>query len=199
MARSTAVLSTTYSAARSERVAGSAAHALWLLRAVRGLHSLSELRSSQGSAALRVAGSGVPARSSRLRPGAARLRDGPHGERDASPVPDAFRPSHGVRGARPPRDLADPWLRSASLEVLAAVQRVSGRFRGARHRGESLVADVSRFLVRRAAIAAGHLHLLRLSRGALSLFLSGWLPPEFRRPLVRPVCANNGRRELRGV
>lgn len=187
MARSTAVRSRTWPAARSERLAGSAAHALWLLRVVRGLHSVSELRSSQGPAALRVAGPGLPARSSRLRPGAARLRDGPHGERDASPVPDAFRPSHGVRGGRPPRDLADPWLRSASLEALAAVQRGSGRFRGARHRGESLVADVSRFLVQGASSDAGHLRLLRFSPGALSLFLRGWLPPEFRRPLVRSV------------
>ena len=35
--------------------------------------------------------------------------------------------------------------------------------------------------------------------GALSLFLNGSLPPEFRRPLVRPVCANSGRREFQGV
>ena len=189
MARSRAVPARrSWAAARSERLAGSAAHALSLLRAVRGLHSLSQLRSSQGPAALRVAGLGFSVRPSCLRSGAARLRDGPGSEGDAQLVPDALGSSRGVCGARSSGDLAYPWLRLASLEVLAALQRGSGRFRGARHRGESLVADVSRFLVRGASSDAGHLRLLRLSPGALSLFLSGWLPPEFRRPLVRSVC-----------
>ena len=46
------------------------------------------------------------------------------------------------------------------------------------------MADVSRFLVRGASRDAGDLRLLRLSPGALSLFLSGWPPPDFRRPFV---------------
>ena len=74
MARSTAVLSRAYGAARSQLLAGSADDALSLLRALRGLHSLSEVRSSQGPAALRVAGPGLPARPSGLCRGAARLQ-----------------------------------------------------------------------------------------------------------------------------
>ena len=54
------------------------------------------------------------------------------------------------------------------------------------------MADVSRFLVPGASSDAGHLRLLRLSPGALSLFLSGLLPPEFRRPLVRAVSGEGG-------